>query len=181
MSGADPTAALGRPVIGLTTYRQRAQSGVWDVEAAFLPAVYLEAVTRTGGAAVLLPPQPADAELAAEVVGRLDGLIVAGGSDVDPARYGAAPHPATDAPRPLRDDWESALLQAAIDAGLPFLGICRGLQMLNIHRGGSLIQHLPTWSAATATARAASSRGTRSRSRGTRRSGRCSTSGPASW
>jgi putative glutamine amidotransferase len=132
-----------RPVIGLTSYRQRAQTGVWDVQASFLPAVYIDAVTRAGGIAVLLPPQPVDPAIAADVVDGLDGLIVTGGSDVDPARYGAAAHPATDRPKPLRDDWETALLEAAIETGVPFLGICRGLQVLNVQRGGSLIQHLP--------------------------------------
>jgi putative glutamine amidotransferase len=132
-----------RPIIGLTSYRQRAQTGVWDVEASFLPAVYIDAVTRAGGIAVLLPPQPVDPAIAADVVAGLDGLIVTGGSDVDPARYGAAAHPATDRPKPLRDDWETALLEAAIEVGVPFLGICRGLQVLNVQRGGSLIQHLP--------------------------------------
>jgi putative glutamine amidotransferase len=132
-----------KPVIGLTTYRQQAQTGVWDVEASFLPAVYVDAVTRSGGIAVLLPPQPVDADIAADVVDGLDGLIVTGGPDVDPARYGQAAHPATDVPKPYRDAWEAALLDAAIEAGVPFLGICRGLQVLNVQRGGSLVQHLP--------------------------------------
>jgi len=130
-------------VIGLTTYLERARTGVWDVPASFLPRVYFDAVTRAGGIAVLLPPQPVDAGIAEAVLDRLDGLIVTGGRDVDPARYGQAPHPATDEPRPDRDAWEDALLTAAIDRGLPFLGICRGLQVLNVARGGSLVQHLP--------------------------------------
>jgi putative glutamine amidotransferase len=132
-----------RPVIGLTTYLERAQQGVWDVRAAFLPEVYFDSVTRAGGIAVLLPPQPVDEAIAAAVLDGLDGLIVTGGKDVDPARYGAEPHPATDAPRPDRDAWEDALLRGAIDRELPFLGICRGLQMLNVTLGGTLVQHLP--------------------------------------
>ncbi len=140
LSGVERASA---PIIGLTTYRQRAQTGVWDVEAAFLPTAYIDAVTRAGGIAMLLTPQPVDADVAADIVDGLDGLIVTGGPDVDPSRYGAVPHPATDRPKPLRDDWEAALLDAAIEVGVPFLGICRGLQLLNVHRGGTLHQHLP--------------------------------------
>jgi len=132
-----------RPVIGLTTYLERAKTGVWDVPAAFLPKVYFEAVTRAGGIAVLLPPQPVDAEVADRVLDSLDGLIITGGKDVDPARYGQEPHATTDEPRPDRDAWEDALLTAAIERGLPFLGICRGLQVLNVSLGGTLHQHLP--------------------------------------
>jgi len=130
-------------VIGLTTYLEQAQSGVWDVRAAFLPQVYFEAVTRAGGIAVLLPPQPVDDAVAGRVLDGLDGLIVTGGKDVDPARYGQQPHTTTDTPRPERDAWEDALLTAAITRGLPFLGICRGLQVLNVALGGTLHQHLP--------------------------------------
>jgi putative glutamine amidotransferase len=132
-----------RPVIGLTTYLERAATGVWDVPAAFLPQVYFDAVTRAGGIAVLLPPQPVDDAIAARVVSGLDGLIITGGKDVDPARYGQLAHPTTDTPRKDRDAWEDALLRAALAADLPFLGICRGLQVLNVTLGGSLMQHLP--------------------------------------
>lgn len=132
-----------RPIIGLTTYLEQAQQGVWDVPASFLPKQYFEAVNLAGGIAVLLPPQPVDAEIANRVLDSLDGLIVTGGKDVDPARYGQQPHPTTDRPRLDRDEWEDALLSAAIERELPFLGICRGLQVLNVSRGGSLIQHLP--------------------------------------
>ena len=131
-------------VIGLTSYRQRAQTGVWDVQASFLPAVYIDAVTKAGGIAVLLPPQePVDPEIAAQVVDGLDGLIVTGGGDVAPERYGAERHEKTDPLNAMRDAWEDALLAAAIDREVPFLGICRGLQVLNVNRGGTLLQHLP--------------------------------------
>lgn len=133
----------GSPVIGLTTYLEQAQTGVWDVQAAFLPKVYFEAITRVGGIAVLLPPQPVSPEIAERVLDGLDGLVITGGKDVDPARYGQEPHPTTDTPRRDRDAWEDALLTAAIARELPFLGICRGAQMLNIARGGTLHQHLP--------------------------------------
>jgi putative glutamine amidotransferase len=133
-----------KPVIGLTSYRQRAQTGVWDVTASFLPAVYIDAVTKAGGIAVLLPPQdPVDADIAAQVVDGLDGLIVTGGGDVAPERYGAERHEKTDPLNAMRDAWEDALLAAAIDHEVPFLGICRGLQVLNVNRGGTLLQHLP--------------------------------------
>jgi putative glutamine amidotransferase len=131
------------PVIGLTTYLQQAKTGVWDVRASFLPEVYLDAVTKSGGIAVLLPPQPVTSEIVERVLDGLDGLIVTGGRDVDPARYGQAAHPSTDAPAPDRDAWEDALLLAAIKRELPFLGICRGAQVLNVALGGTLIQHLP--------------------------------------
>ena len=137
------SGAVAPPVIGLTTYRQQARSGVWDVPASFLPAVYLEGVTRTGGIAVLLPPQPVDGAIAEQVIGRLDGLILTGGKDVDPAAYGQQPHPATEEPASDRDEWEFALLRAAIDRRVPVLGICRGPQVINVALGGTLHQHLP--------------------------------------
>jgi putative glutamine amidotransferase len=132
-----------RPIIGLTTYLEQAQTGVWDVQASFLPKVYFEAVNKAGAIAVLLPPQPVDASIASAVLDGLDGLIITGGKDVDPARYGQSAHPETDEPRPDRDAWEDALLTAAIERELPFLGICRGAQLLNVALGGTLHQHLP--------------------------------------
>ncbi len=135
--------AASAPLIGVTTYLEQAQTGVWDVRAAFLPKVYLDAVTDAGGIAVLLPPQPASPEVARRVLGALDGLVVSGGADVDPARYGQEPHERTGAPRTDRDEWEDALFAAAIELELPFLGICRGAQLLNVALGGTLVQHLP--------------------------------------
>ena len=132
-----------QPVIGLTTYLEQAKSGVWDVQAAFLPKVYFDAVNKAGGIAVLIPPQAVNAEIANTILDSLDGLIICGGKDVNPARYGQTPHPLTDEPRPDRDKLEDELLSAAIERELPFLGICRGAQMLNVIRGGDLIQHLP--------------------------------------
>jgi putative glutamine amidotransferase len=131
------------PVIGLTSYLSRAQLGVWDVPASFLPAVYFQGVTAAGGVALLLPPQPVDAEIADRVLDSLDGLLITGGSDVDPAFYGQQPHPSTDKPTQYRDAWEFALLRAALERQLPVLGICRGAQVLNVALGGTLHQHLP--------------------------------------
>jgi putative glutamine amidotransferase len=132
-----------KPVIGLTSYRQRGQTGVWDTEMAMLPAYYLEGVTRAGGIAVILPPQQVDSEDARNLLSGLDGLIVTGGRDVEAARYGHDSHEKAEKPDRLRDLLEDELISAAIQMKLPFLGICRGAQMLNVNRGGTLIQHLP--------------------------------------
>ena len=133
-------------MLGLTTYLQQAQTGVWDVRASFLPATYVEGVNRAGGIAVLLPPQPIDTDIAERVLAGLDGLIITGGRDVDPASYGQRPHPATDeadAANRERDTLEFALVDGAIRRGLPLLGICRGAQVINVALGGTLHQHLP--------------------------------------
>jgi putative glutamine amidotransferase len=133
-----------KPVLGLTTYLQQARTGVWDVHASFLPAIYLEGVNLAGGTAVLLPPQPADA--ADRVLDGLDGLVITGGRDVDPASYGQQRHSATDEPAQAdrdRDAWEFALIDGAIRRGMPVLGICRGAQAMNVALGGTLHQHLP--------------------------------------
>lgn len=140
MSGSEAGA---RPVIGMTTYLQQAQTGVWDVPASFLPQVYFEGVTRAGGIALLLPPQPVDDEIADRVLDRVDGLVITGGPDVDPRRYGQQAHPATNAPATGRDAWEFALLEAALRRDIPVLGVCRGAQVLNTALGGTLHQHLP--------------------------------------
>ena len=130
-------------MLGMTTYLEQAQTGIWDVHASFLPDIYFEGVTRAGGIAVLLPPQPVDDGIAARVLDGLDGLVITGGKDVDPASYGQQPHPSTDPPRHDRDAWEFMLLAGALRRGLPVLGICRGAQVLNVAFGGSLHQHLP--------------------------------------
>lgn len=132
-----------RPVLGLTTYLQQAQTGVWDVLASFLPAIYLDGVTLAGGIATLLPPQPVDEVIVERVLDGLDGLIITGGRDVDPASYGQTPHTKTDQPARERDAWEFALLRAALARRMPVLGICRGAQILNVALGGTLHQHLP--------------------------------------
>jgi gamma-glutamyl-gamma-aminobutyrate hydrolase PuuD len=128
-----------RPLIGITTYREQARWGTWDVPAILLPASYADAVAEAGGEPVLLPT----GAISAEVVGRLDGLVVAGGADVDPARYGQAAGPRTTVLRPERDESELTALLAALDRDLPLLAICRGMQLLNVALGGDLVQHLP--------------------------------------
>ena len=127
------------PVIGISAYCEPARWGAWDLDAVVLPQAYARSVTAAGGLPVLLPPV-AGVEAA---LGRLDGLILSGGGDLDPARYGADRHPETGSVRPGRDAAELALFTAAADRGLPVLGICRGLQVINAARGGTLHQHLP--------------------------------------
>jgi gamma-glutamyl-gamma-aminobutyrate hydrolase PuuD len=129
-----------RPVIGLSTYSETARMLVWEREFAMLHASYIRAVHRAGGIAVLMPPQENGAD---EALSRVDGLVLAGGADVDPVRYGQAPRERTSPPRALRDEWETALAQAALRRDLPLLAVCRGLQVLNVALGGSLHQHLP--------------------------------------
>jgi putative glutamine amidotransferase len=132
-----------RPVVGLTTYLEQVRTGIWDTPAGYLPADYFEGVIMAGGIAVLLPPQPVDPEIASRVLDGLHALVITGGYDLDPAAYGQQPHPTTDQPRYSRDDWEFALLEGALQRGLPMLGICRGAQVLNVALGGTLHQHLP--------------------------------------
>lgn len=141
-NGSDVGSAR-RPVIGLTTYLEQAKQGVWDVRAAFLPQQYFDSVTSSGGAAVLLPPQPNPEEAASVVLDGLDGLILTGGLDVQPELYGAERHPLTDPARADRDEWELALFRGAEERRIPVLAICRGLQLVNVARGGTLHQHLP--------------------------------------
>jgi putative glutamine amidotransferase len=128
-----------RPVIGITAYTEPATWGVWrDAPITLLPHAYVRAVTAAGARAVVLPPDDLDAD----VLDRLDGLVLAGGADLHPALYGADPEPLTD-PRPDRDAGEVTLLRAALDRDLPVLGVCRGMQLLGAVYGGRLHQHLP--------------------------------------
>jgi putative glutamine amidotransferase len=132
-----------RPIIGLTTYRTRGQMTIYDGELASLPAQYLDTVSRSGGLGVMLPPQQSDGKEVDELVRRLDGLIVTGGSDLNPSRYGQELSPAHEGFDDARDEWEDTLLRAAFAQEIPVLGICRGAQMINVHCGGTLHQHLP--------------------------------------
>ncbi|CRK62063.1 COG2071: predicted glutamine amidotransferases in hypothetical Actinobacterial gene cluster [Alloactinosynnema sp. L-07] len=128
------------PVIGITTYLEHSAFGIWETEAVVLHRAYVESVRAAGGNAVLLPPL---GDWRAETIDWLDGLVLSGGADIDPARYGQVPHPTTGTPQPARDDAEFALVQAACELELPFLAVCRGMQVLNVARGGTLHQHTP--------------------------------------
>ena len=127
------------PVIGLTAYCEKARWSHWDRPAVLLPANYAEQVAAAGGIPVLLPPLPG----IAAAVSRLDGLLLTGGGDIDPGRYGAQPDPRTSRVSAPRDAAELEALDAAVAAGKPVLGVCRGMQLLNVARGGTLCQHLP--------------------------------------
>jgi putative glutamine amidotransferase len=129
-----------RPVIGITAYAQEASWGVWRLPAVLIPLDYVDAVERAGGRALVIPPAEDGVE---EALDALDAIVFSGGADVDPAHYGAEPHAETDRPQARRDAAEMALLQAALERDMPTLAICRGFQLLNVARGGDLVQHLP--------------------------------------
>jgi putative glutamine amidotransferase len=132
------------PLIGICTALEQARWGVWDQPAMLLPRNYIDAIQRAGGVVLMLPPDPgvsADPDIVLDVV---DGLILAGGADVDPASYGESRAPQTVHTVPERDEFELALARRAIERDIPFLGICRGMQVMNVAQGGTLIQDLPT-------------------------------------
>jgi putative glutamine amidotransferase len=128
-----------QPVIGISSYEQQAHWGNWDDQAVLLPRRYVDKLAQAGALPVLLPP----IEGGAAMLPRLDGLVLSGGSDVDPSRYGATAHPAAGPFYAERDSAELELCRHALASGLPVLGICRGLQVINVALGGTLHQHLP--------------------------------------
>jgi putative glutamine amidotransferase len=130
------------PVIGITAYDDEATWRNWKARAALLPYAYVNAVRQAGGRPVLLPPG-GDADEASATVAGLDGLVVSGGPDIDPVRYGQPRHPRTQPAVPVRDAWDLAVTGAALTKGVPLLAICRGMQVLNVCRGGTLHQHVP--------------------------------------
>jgi len=130
-------------VIGICTALEQARWSVWDEEAMLLPRSYVTAVQRAGGLAVLLPPDPVATEDPGQLLELIDGLMLAGGADIDPSCYGQEAHPNTTDTVPERDAFEIALVRAAIERDMPVLGICRGMQLINVACGGTLLQHLP--------------------------------------
>jgi putative glutamine amidotransferase len=134
---------MDRPVIGICTALERARWSVWDQQAYLLPRSYIAAVQRAGGLAVMLPPDPEAENDPDAVLDLLDGLILAGGADVDPASYGRPTHRETKHTVPERDAFELALARRALERDLPLLGVCRGMQLMNVAVGGTLLQHLP--------------------------------------
>ena len=131
---------MARPVVGITTYVEPASWGHWQLDAALIPYMYVQAIERAGGTPLLVPPVEDGVE---EILDALDGLLFSGGADLDPESYGAEPHPETSGTRPARDRAELTLLEGALARDLPVLAVCRGSQVLNVARGGDLVQHLP--------------------------------------
>jgi len=131
---------MSRPVIGITTYLTPARWGHWDEEAALIPSAYVDAVERSGGRALLVPPSDNGVE---ETLDAVHGVVFSGGADLDPELYDQEPHATTAGVQPERDRAELALLQAALARDMPVLAVCRGSQILNVARGGDLVQHLP--------------------------------------
>jgi putative glutamine amidotransferase len=134
---------MKRPVIGICAALERARWSVWDQTAALVPIGYVGAVQRAGALALPLAPDEQSAADPAQTLSLIDGLMLAGGADIDPASYGAEAHPKTIDTVPERDAFEVALTRAAIEADMPVLGICRGMQLINVALGGTLVQHLP--------------------------------------
>jgi putative glutamine amidotransferase len=132
-----------RPVIGICAAIESAQWAAWEVVVNLSPRAYSLAVQRAGGLALILPPDDVVAEAPDELLDMIDGLILAGGSDIDPGSYGAQPHPETRGTRPERDRFELALGTRALERDMPVLGVCRGMEMLNVIQGGTLNQHIP--------------------------------------
>jgi len=139
-TSASACSNVGRPVVGITAYAEQARWGAWDLPAALIPLAYVQKVEEAGARPLLVPPSEQGVE---ETLDALDGLILSGGADLDPELYGAEPHPETAGLRPERDRGELALLTAALARDMPVLAICRGSQILNVARGGDLVQHLP--------------------------------------
>jgi len=131
---------VAKPLVGITTYVEEARWSHWVAPAALIQFSYVRAVERAGGRALLVPPDDDGIE---ETLDALDGLVLSGGNDVDPTAYGAKPHAATGGVRPERDRAELALLEGALARDMPVLAVCRGSQILNVARGGDLVQHLP--------------------------------------
>jgi putative glutamine amidotransferase len=130
-----------RPLIGVTSYEpEEVRTGVWVFSAALIPSTYVDAIARAGGRPLIVPPLDNGID---ETLDALDGILFSGGEDLDPAHYGAERHPETKGVHERRDRAELALLRGALERDMPTLAVCRGSQVLNVARGGDLVQHLP--------------------------------------
>ncbi|MDO8306749.1 MAG: gamma-glutamyl-gamma-aminobutyrate hydrolase family protein [Actinomycetota bacterium] len=140
MSTPQPTGGPDRrPLIAMTCHFAEASWGGWTADAVITHAWYAHAVRQAGGRVVFVPPDP-DGD---DIADRVDAVVITGGADLDPAHYGEDPHPAVSTPDPERDVAEFALLRHAWGLDMPVLGVCRGLQVMAVGLGGSLVQHLP--------------------------------------
>jgi putative glutamine amidotransferase len=132
------------PNIGVTCNLETVQyGGLWTEAAAMVPLTYVRAVARAGGRPLLLAPTPADLADPGELLDMLDGVLITGGADLHPDTYGQPPHAETEATSAERDAFELLLVRAAAERDLPCLGVCRGMQVVNVAHGGALEQHLP--------------------------------------
>jgi putative glutamine amidotransferase len=134
---------VSRPVVGLVGALERARWSVWDMQAVLAPRSYIDAVHRAGGVAVIVPPVQAAEDRIDDLLDRLDAVVLIGGADLDPGSYGAERHPETAGFVRERDDYEVAITRAAFERDMPYLGVCRGMQVMNVAAGGTLRQHLP--------------------------------------
>ena len=134
---------MPRPLIGICAAVEQARYGAWDELTALVPRSYPDAVQRAGAMAVLVPPDVAATQRPGELLDRLDALVISGGTDIDSAAYGADAHPETKGSNVDRDDFEVSLCRAALEREMPLLGICRGMQVMNVAAGGTLEQHIP--------------------------------------
>src|SRR4051794_29541051 len=143
---------VARPIIGICTAVERARWSVWDQDAFLLARSYVRAIQDAGGLVVMIPPDAHLEDEPDEVLDLLDGLILAGGADIDPSSYGAERHPETKHTVPERDSFEIALARRAMERDLPLLGICRGMQLMNVARGARSSSICPRATAITTTA-----------------------------
>jgi putative glutamine amidotransferase len=135
---------MSRPLVGITAAVEPASFGPWvDEPSVLLPIGYARAVQAAGGVVAMLPPDPGAADAPDELLDRLDALILGGGADVDAATYRVEAHSETVGTNPDRDRFELALAREALERDLPLLGVCRGMQLMNVAAGGNLDQHLP--------------------------------------
>jgi putative glutamine amidotransferase len=129
--------------VGICAATERVRWGPWEADSAMMPLSYIAAVQAQGALALLLPPDPCAADEPDPLLDRIDAIVLPGGADIEPTTYGEDRHPETGESSPARDHFELGIAGRALERELPVLGICRGMQLLNVVRGGTLVQHLP--------------------------------------